>query len=273
LQFLSDYFNKITVGETENYKVGIPFHEVMADGIYRGMSNGCMVARKRLLSYEDGEFPLADAGNEGFKLLVPKIPFRYWEMVWNFYRDVNEEYGAEAAVLFYWNHRGFDLEKEIPVELRNEYGKGLLIDGDLIIYVPKQRNSKALTEYHGDKMRIWLGQHTANYLDTHSHNTMSAFFSGTDDANERLFQFYSVFGRIGIENTCIMRYRFQDSWENIDVFDVFEEGGVPQGNENLGVGYPITWWDNVEFPNNLVTTRETNKTIKEEGENHDSSTG
>lgn len=248
---IQDLMKTASIGKCnkEDYKVGIPFHEVMGDGIYRGMFNGCMVARKRILSYENGRFPLVADGDEGYELIIPKIPFKYWQMIWSFYRDVNTYHHAEASVLVYWNTRELDLKKEIPSHLLEEYGDGLLIDGQLILYVPKQRNYATLTEYNGDEMRIWLGENTSNFLDTHSHNTMSAFFSGTDDANEKLFQFYSVFGRIGIENTCIMRYRFQNTWEEIDVFEVFEDGEIPEGNgEEVLSTYPIRWWNNAYFP-------------------------
>lgn len=249
--------------------VGIPFHEVKKDGIYRGMNNGCMIARKKILSYENNEeFTIAaENGENGFKLIVPKIPFKYWQMVWNFYRDVNEEKKAEAAVLFFWNYKKLNLTNEIPKEILEEYSDGLLLDNDseLILYVPKQENHVALTSYTNDKMRLWLKENTAILLDTHSHNTMSAFFSGTDDANETNFQFFSVFGKIGTENSCIMRYRFQGDWTHISVFDVFEEGDIIEGNKPYDVEYPSTWWNQASFLNLTLDTIENIEETEVEG--------
>jgi hypothetical protein len=42
----------------------------------------------------------------------------------------------------------------------------------------------------------WLRQNTALLCETHSHNTMAAFFSGTDDANENMTQCYFVWGKV-----------------------------------------------------------------------------
>jgi hypothetical protein len=42
----------------------------------------------------------------------------------------------------------------------------------------------------------WLRENMALLCETHSHNTMNAFFSGTDDANENATQFYGVWGYV-----------------------------------------------------------------------------
>lgn len=267
MKTLEELSMQSTIGRTKQYKEGFPFYEIMKDGIYQGMSNGCMVARKKVVSYAEEEvFSLAAKGKEGFELTIPKIPFKYWEMIWSFYNTVNSVWGTEATVLLYWNNRDIDLT-QIPQELKDEYGKGLLIDGKLILYVPKQQNSGALTAYHGDQMRVWLGNNTANLLDTHSHNSMSAFFSGTDDANEKRFQFYSVFGEIGTNNTCILRYRFQDKWYNIDLFDLFEEGSIDAGYK--GKYFPEEWIDQCTFNSySLQDLVESTKVFNFEDQSH-----
>lgn len=228
------------MGEFNYYHKGFPFYEVYRDGLYMGMHNGCMIARRKITGYtEENVLPMAKEGEEGIKLVIPKIPFKYWYMVWSFYRDINEEHGAEAAVLFYWNDGNKKIE-EMPKGVVREYGDGLLVDGKLIIYVPKQDNNGASTKYYGDEMRSWLDANTSVLLDTHSHNSMSAFFSGTDDANEKRFQFYAVYGKVGTENEFILRYRYLDQWSSVDVGELFTEGVVPKGIKGDST-YPKEW--------------------------------
>lgn len=234
------------MGKQKFYRKGFPFYEVYQDGVYMGMWNGCMVARRKIIGYQDRQKLLvAPEGDEGFELHIPKIPFKYWKMVWSFYLDVTQKYGTEAAVLFYWNRGEKGLE-DLPADLVEEYGDGLLIDHKLVLYVPKQENTAVSTKYYGDRMRDWLNQNMEVLLDTHSHNTMRAFFSGIDDANEQRFQFYAVYGRLGTANTFVMRYRFQDVWRAVGLDELFEEGEIPEGVKGE-IGYPIGWLNQCTF--------------------------
>jgi hypothetical protein len=130
---------------------------------------------------------------EGVELSVPKIPFKYWLQVFNFYKDVDTKDKTEASVLFFWNTNDEDLPDEYT---DGSKVKGLTIDGKLIIYCPRQKNSAGLSEFGHDGMVEYLRKHTTPLLETHSHHTMNAYFSGTDDANENMNQFYAVYGKI-----------------------------------------------------------------------------
>jgi len=235
---------KIGFGKTESEKRGFPFYEVYSDGIYVCNNNGVMTARKKIVNYEEDFLVAGEEGKEGFTLEIPKVPFTLWKMIWSFYRDVNEWYGTEATVLVYW-----DIDQRlfsIPEELKEEYGDGIYFEGDYVLYVPRQQNYPALTEYHGDEMRKWLGENMSIILDTHSHNSMSAFFSGTDDENEKDFQFYAVFGLIGKENDFVMRYRYKGDWYGLDLEEVFSKGEITEGNISDST-YPIRWFNNCIF--------------------------
>src|SRR5699024_8147401 len=61
---------------------------------------------------------------------------------------------------------------------------------------PVQKNSGALSNFTMDTTVPFLREHMALLLETHSHNTMQAFFSGTYKANENMTQFYAVWGRV-----------------------------------------------------------------------------
>lgn len=123
---------------------------------------------------------------EGVELLIPKIPFKNLIKALSFYRDVNDKDGDEASLLFFWNYNNVALPN-IP---------GVSQEGQLITYCPVQTNSGALSDFTKDTWVDWFRENTALLLETHSHNTMSAFFSGTDDANENMNQFYAVWGHV-----------------------------------------------------------------------------
>jgi len=235
---------KIEIGKTEYEKKHYPFYEVYQDGIYIANFNGVMTARSKFLDYKEGEFPLTPCGEEGFTLEIPKVPKKIFNMIWSFYMDVNRFYGAEATVLVYYDDEG--KMDQVPEELNEEYGMGLHVKGKYVLYVPKQCNHAALTEYNGDELRNWLGKNLSIIMDTHSHNIMGAFFSGTDDENEKNFQFYAVFGRIGEENDVVIRYRYMGNWKNIEVSDVFDIEEVEEGKISCPT-YPIKWWYQCTF--------------------------
>lgn len=148
--------------------------------------------------------PGVGALEAGVHLTVPKIPGKYLIQILSWYRDVNTRDRTEASNLFFWNHNNVEIPTTYP---DNTPVQGMTIDGQLIIYTPKQENTGALSEFHMDPMVPWLRENTSLYLEIHSHNTMNAFFSGTDDANENMTQFYAVWGRVmDKEPAFTMRY-------------------------------------------------------------------
>ncbi|MEK1828782.1 Mov34/MPN/PAD-1 family protein [Priestia megaterium] len=130
---------------------------------------------------------------QGIELLIPKIPFKYLQMALSFYLDVYDKDKTEASLLFFWNKDN----KTLPATYSDGSPvKGLLTDDQLVIYVPQQVNSSGLSVFKNDKTVDWLRENLSLLAETHSHHTMNAFFSGTDDANENATQFYGVWGRI-----------------------------------------------------------------------------
>jgi hypothetical protein len=170
---------------------------------------------------------------EGPQLLIPKIPLKYLIMILTFYRDVHAKDKTEASALFFWNHN----EEELPTHYeatqlqknRGEDGdeiKGLIQDGQLIIYCPQQKNSGSLSEFHEDGMVNYLREHCTPLCETHSHHTMGAFWSGTDDANENMTQFYGVWGNIDKdEPNFLFRWVCGGTRVNIDPSLLFD---IPQ---------------------------------------------
>lgn len=194
-------------GMGESYSNGIIYTEVVGDRVYKVTQNGIFRFYKDLIDTDGSN---VEKNNNHFELLVPKIPYKYYEMMIDWYRDVYKKQGTEACLLFYWNED----ELEIPEDLYEENKDGLIIDGKLIIICPKQWNHGTVSKYTEETfdtgrrvanlppMIRWLENNTMCYMETHSHHMMGAFWSGEDDANERgrALRMYSVYGRIMDEN-------------------------------------------------------------------------
>ncbi|BCO16268.1 hypothetical protein_gp215 [Bacillus phage vB_BceM_WH1] len=182
----------------------------------------------------DGKIPGLPEMQEGVELAIPKIPYKYWLQVLSFYKDVNAKDGTEASVIFFWNTNNVQIPTHYdptPAQAaKGELGpevKGLTQDGQLIIYCPVQKNSGSLSDFTKDSFVDWLRLNTAQLLETHSHNTMGAFWSGTDDSNENYPQFYGVMGKVSSPQPEY-RFRYALGKEKFDceLWELFEKPQV-----------------------------------------------
>lgn len=114
----------------------------------------------------------------GVKLNIPLLPWEHFAAVIAFFKDINTKRHAEAMVQFFWDPDG-------------EGGVG-----NYIAHAPDQDISgggvRHLSEFDKDGKYLHV-------LDIHSHNSMSAFWSGTDDGDEKRFEgrLYGVVGKVG----------------------------------------------------------------------------
>lgn len=106
----------------------------------------------------------------GFKMALPKIPAHIFSKVMGFFKSISDELHYEVLV-----HILYDTEEK-------EY----------IIKVPKQRISEASVNSETDEP---YPDRYIHVMDFHSHNTMPAVFSGTDNADEKETRLYAVAGR------------------------------------------------------------------------------
>ena len=130
---------------------------------------------------------------------APKLPRQAVETVIEWYRRITEENGQEAQVVFYWNRDGqatveddqgqvHDLATIPGVHVWNKH---------LFSYTPKQYNSAGLTQVAPqDQWYDLFNRRFGMYVETHSHNVMDAFASGTDEANSANDGFQLVFGQL-----------------------------------------------------------------------------
>ena len=108
----------------------------------------------------------------GFIPALPKIPYELLEQITAFFKSfVNANKELEALVYIYWSFA------------ENEYK----------ICVPEQKVSKVsvdttLPDIEDDDHIL--------VMEVHSHNTMPAIFSSTDDKDEKATRLYTVIGRL-----------------------------------------------------------------------------
>jgi len=105
-----------------------------------------------------------------FKMALPKIPAHIFSKVMGLFKSISDELHYEVLV-----HILYDTEEK-------EY----------IIKVPKQRISEASVNSETDEP---YPDRYIHVMDFHSHNTMPAVFSGTDNADEKETRLYAVAGR------------------------------------------------------------------------------
>ncbi len=108
----------------------------------------------------------------GFIPALPKIPYSMLSEILSFFKEYVTDTGElEALAYIYWS----------------------FVDSRYYVHVPKQQVSKAsvdssIPELDEDKFVL--------VMEIHSHNTMAARFSPTDDRDERATRLYTVVGRM-----------------------------------------------------------------------------
>lgn len=138
------------------------------------------------------------------------LPLKAFAAVYKFYKEVCDLNGNEAQINFYINEKNLEtinVDGEDMV-LKDIPGIDFWTD-NIFSYVPIQKNSAALTTTT-DPIYYALRAQTKAHIETHSHNTMSAFKSGTDEKNSDIEGLQLVFGRLNSSTT----YDFK-SWVTI----------------------------------------------------------
>lgn len=128
---------------------------------------------------------------------LPKIPLEAFYSMLAFYKIIYDKDQTEAQMNFYWNEHNISELKFDNTTIKLDEIKGLKDWGNgLISYVPVQINSAALTSVDDDPIYTELRQQMMPFVETHSHNTMAAFKSSTDEANSYADELQLVIGHI-----------------------------------------------------------------------------
>lgn len=140
---------------------------------------------------------------EGFHFTLPKIPLKILSQIISFFRDICDESGDEVFARVYYDKQ----------------------TGEYFPYVPEQKISKASVTYNITDERFQTEDRYLFILDIHSHNTMDAFFSGTDNSDEKTNgKVFMVIGRLDRECPAYKIRTYQNpNHIEISLFDAFEK--------------------------------------------------
>lgn len=150
----------------------------------------------------------------GFIPALPKIPYKILEDIISFFKSyITYHSELEALAYIYWS----------------------VSDSKYYVYVPKQQVSKisvdaTLPEMDEEKFPL--------VMEIHSHNTMPAVFSSTDNKDERMTRLYAVVGKLDnffpdIKVRCSVGGKFVE----VDPKDVFD---------SMESDFPSAWKESVE---------------------------
>lgn len=151
---------------------------MQGDGVYLIVKNriGKFITKVQEGSYLGLE---KQFGANQLVLDVPKIPSKIYYQIKQFFIDIMDKVdGAEAYAQVYYD------------KYEKEY----------VVNIPEQTVAKASVTY--DKTKDLSSIDNERYIfvfEIHSHNTMGAFWSGTDDGDEKETKFYGVFGELNKE--------------------------------------------------------------------------
>jgi PRTRC genetic system protein A len=160
---------------------------------------------------------LAKAPKEETSFLpAGKVPRHLFDEIVALYRQVmsrNNGRNLEAMAWIIWNK-----------------------DAGYHIHVPQQKVSGASVEYEWD-----VPSGNIVIVDTHSHNSMGAFFSGTDDGDDRRgIRFSGVVGKLtNTSYDTVWRFCYQGKFLKAEFTDIF---GPP-----ANIDVPEEWLDNIKI--------------------------
>jgi PRTRC genetic system protein A len=192
-------FVGVQIGELAEGMGGKPTqYQLFSDGLYKTTTLPMGVVRVQTAQWTDPTLPAKPKDfNLGFTLTLPKIPAQLLLQITAFFKAVNTKHQSEAYASVFWTGT------------------------DYVVHVPEQTVTKAGVKHLQD--RDILGEQ--GVLEIHSHDTMSAFFSGTDDHDEigKGQRCYGVLGKI--DQTIPeskWRVRFGHAFLEIALADLFE---------------------------------------------------
>jgi PRTRC genetic system protein A len=147
--------------------------------------------------------PKAEYPEAFFELAFGKLPNTILEQIVAFFREIMKRHNdAEAFIQVYWDRQ----------------------ESRYVVHVPKQRISKAAVNY--DALENLNNKDSARYVfvyECHSHNSMNAFWSGTDNADEKELRIYGVFGQLNKDDyACKHRFFVGEEQVDLELSHVFE---------------------------------------------------
>lgn len=164
---------------------------------------------------------------EGWELNVPKIPATLLDVTLSFFRQIYSKHSSEVFLQYF-----YDIDKK-------EY----------TIHCPQQSVGPASVNYKRDfeyeKGKILV-------FEIHSHGSMGAFFSGTDDRDEKDDRFFGVIGNIKNYYPDIkIRVSVGGRRKEISIEDIFN---LEEGSYNVE-SFPAEWINRIKEDKVKVSVR------------------
>jgi len=157
---------------------------------------------------------LPSAGVAPAKLHFKKIPKKQLDMIVTFFKDIYATFGTESMARIYETS-----------------------SGDRFVDVPSQTVAPASVDHKDDRKEKIV-------LDIHSHGSMDAFFSGTDDNDENAFRFFGVAGHVDNNLKLLFRLKFDEVELEVKISNIFD--GVENGYRFERTAYPNSWLKKVQ---------------------------
>lgn len=233
------------------------------DGTYEEQNSWLGTSLKKVHDYGVITFPEVTEFVKVKNVNVTKIPAIAIKTVMKWYKDITDKNGEEAQVNFYLKSRKlggtpqdgiykltyteedeFGIETEKTVKLEDIPGLNFWND-DVFSYTPKQENSHRQTSTD-DPIYTALNQQYGMFLETHSHNSMKAFCSGTDYANSQNDAVQLVFGtfkgaHIEMYNWITVSQKLQEGFsaEVLEKFVEFPTYSVNTAEKKLNFDFSV----------------------------------
>jgi PRTRC genetic system protein A len=190
---------------------------MQGDGVYERRSNKLGTFTTRLAEVEVPG--LHSNLEEGWELNVPKIPAALLGTTVAFFRQIYKKHSSEVFLQFF-----YDIEED-----------------DYVVHCPKQTITMASVKYENDE--LFTDEGKILVFEIHSHGNMGAFFSGTDDHDEKADRFYGVIGNIeSFFPDLKLRLSIGGHKIEVDVDDLFDLDEEMYHAES----YPKDWVDRIK---------------------------
>lgn len=179
----------------KDYCVGI-----YRDGVWESRRND--IGRFSYLKQEVNIPYLSKDGENFFELNLPLVPYGLILGIAEFFKKIMVSHsGAEAMVQVWWNKSEEKYQLYVPVQM---------VGGASVRF----EHSKKL---QNDKNLVWA-------IDIHSHNTMAAFFSAGDNADEKSTRMFGVLGQLD-HTQWVSKWRAgcNGQYVNLEIEDIFDK--------------------------------------------------
>jgi PRTRC genetic system protein A len=165
---------------------------------------------------------------EGWTLNVPRIPATLLDVTLSFFRQIYNKHSSEVFLQYF-----YDFNSE-------EY----------VLHCPQQAVGPGSVSYRRDAE---YERGKTLVFEIHSHGSMAAFFSGTDDADEKDDRFFGVIGKVKqYYPEMKIRLSIGGKKQEVDVEDIFnlDEGSYHKES------FPAEWVSRIKEKKVEVVKRE-----------------